>query len=159
MKAGLLEVSVNGKRLFCLSVGTENVHDLVGIELLHLVTGRSQILPRVEFARFLIEYLADGCSHGKTGIGIDVDLADCALGSLTELLLRDTYCIRKLATVGVDDVHIFLWNGRRAMEHDWESRELLLDLVKDVECEWRRDETAGLRVPGALLRFELVSTV
>ena len=145
--------------LFSLAVGTKHVHDLVGVELLHLITGRTEILPRIELARLLVEDLADSGCHGKTGIGIDVDLADSALGSLAKLLLRNTYSVRKFATVGIDDVHIFLWDGRRAMEYDRESRELLLDLVENVECEWRRDKTTGLRVPCALLRLELVCTV
>ena len=45
------------------------------------------------------------------------------------------------------------------MENDRESRKLLLDLVENVECEWRWNETAGLRVSCALLRLELVGSV
>ena len=45
------------------------------------------------------------------------------------------------------------------MEYDRESRELLLDLVENVESEWRWNETACLRVSCALLRLELVGTV
>ena len=41
------------------------------------------------------------------------------------------------------------------MKHDREARELLLDGLQHVECEGRRDQTAGLRVAGALLRREL----
>jgi len=45
------------------------------------------------------------------------------------------------------------------VEHDGESGELLLDLLEHVESQGRRNQTAGLRVTGALLGSELVSTV
>ena len=45
------------------------------------------------------------------------------------------------------------------MEHDGESGELLLDLVQHIECQWRRNQAASLRVACALLGLELVSTV
>ena len=45
------------------------------------------------------------------------------------------------------------------MENDRESRELLLDSLENIECEWRWNETSGLLVAGALLRLELVSAV
>ena len=45
------------------------------------------------------------------------------------------------------------------MKHDGESRQLLLDLCQHVECEWRRNELASLRIACALLGLELVSTV
>ena len=45
------------------------------------------------------------------------------------------------------------------MENDRESRELLLDSLENVECEWRWNETSGLLIAGALLRLELVSAV
>ena len=142
--------------LFGLSVGTEHVDDLVHVKLLHLVTGRSEVLPRIELAGLLVEDLTDGGGHCKTAVGVDVDLADSALGGLAELLLGNTDCIRQFATVGVDDVHILLGHGRRSVEDDRESGKLLLDLVKDIECERRRNETAGLGIPLALLRLELV---
>ena len=43
------------------------------------------------------------------------------------------------------------------MEYDWESRELLLNLSEDVECQWWWHENAVYE--SALLRSELVSTV
>ena len=61
--------------------------------------------------------------------------------------------------MSVDGVNLVLRNRRRAVEHDGESRKLLLDLVQDVECQWRRNELASLRVACALLRSELVSAV
>ena len=45
------------------------------------------------------------------------------------------------------------------MEDNREAGKLLFNLVQDVEGERRGNQTAGLRVAGALLRGELVSTV
>ena len=75
--AGNLRSIFDEAELFSLSVGTENVDDLVRIELLHLVTCRSEVLARVELTRLVSEYLADSGCHCKTGVRVDVDLADC----------------------------------------------------------------------------------
>ena len=64
-------------KLFSLSVGTEDVDNLVLIELLHLVTSWSEILARIELTRLVSEYLADSGCHCETGVRVDVDLADC----------------------------------------------------------------------------------
>lgn len=93
-----------------LAVRSENLFDLVLIELDHEVTSRSAVLTRVELTRFLSEYLTYGCCEGQTRVRVDVDLANSALGCLAELLLRNTYCVRQLATILVDHVNIFLWN-------------------------------------------------
>ena len=45
------------------------------------------------------------------------------------------------------------------MENDGEAGELLFDLMEHVECEWGRNELAGLGIAGALLGLELVSAV
>ncbi len=45
------------------------------------------------------------------------------------------------------------------MQHDGESGKLLLNLSQHVECQWRRNELTGLRIAGALLGLELVSTM
>ena len=82
----------------------------MNVEFLHLVTGGAEILAGIELTGLLVEYFTHGGCHCKTAVGVDVDLADCALGGLTKLLLGNTYCIRKLATVGVDDVNILLRN-------------------------------------------------
>ena len=145
--------------LLCLAVAAKNVDDLVHIEFLHLVACRTEVLAGIEFARFLVEYLADCCGHCKTAVGVDVDLADSTLGSLAELLFGDTYCIGKFAAMSVDDVDIFLRNGAGSVEYDGEAGELLLDFVENVECEGRRYQTAGLGIAGALLGFELVCAV
>ena len=78
------------------------------VKLLHLVTGRSEVLSWIELTWLLREDLTDSGGHGKAGVRVDVDLAYSALGGLTKLILRDTYSVRKLATVLVDDIDIFL---------------------------------------------------
>ena len=103
--------------------------------------------------------LTHTCCVSQTGVGVDVDLANSALCSLAELLLGNTNSVGQLASVLVDDVDILLRNRRRSVEHDGEAGELLLDLFQDVEGQWRRNQTTGLRVTCALLGLELVSTV
>ena len=127
------------------------------VELLHLVTGGTQVLAGVELTGLLVEDLANGCGHGQTGVGVDVDLADSALGSLAELLLGDTYSVGQFATVGVDDVNVLLRNGAGAVENDGEAGKLLLNLVEHVEGQRRGNQTTGLGVTGALLGLELGS--
>ena len=80
------------------------------VHLLHLLTCRLEILARIEVLRMLSKMLTDGSGHCKTAVRVDVDLAYCALRCLSELLLRDTYCIRKASAVCVDDINILLWN-------------------------------------------------
>ena len=72
---------------------------LVHVELLELVAGRPQVLAGVELVRFLGEDLADQGRHGQAAVGVDVDLADGALGGLAQLLLGDVHGIGKLAAV------------------------------------------------------------
>lgn len=93
-----------------LSVRTENVHNLVLVKLCHKVACGTAVFAGIELAGFLIEDLADSGCEGETAVGVDIDLAHSALGRLAELLLGDTYRIGQFATVGVDDVDIFLGN-------------------------------------------------
>ena len=129
------------------------------VELGHQVTCRTAVLTRIELCRFLCEHFADSSGERQTAIGVDVNLADSRLGSLAELLLRNTYCVRQFASVFVDHIYILLRNGRRAVENDREARKLLHYSVEYVKCQWRRNKTTGLRVTGTLLRSELVCSV
>ena len=147
------------ERLAEVVVGTEDVDNLVHVHLLHVLASGLEILTRIEVTGVLVEVLADGGGHGETAVGVDVDLADCALGGFTELLLGDTYGIGEFATVGVDGVNLVLGDAAGTVEYDGEAGELLFDLVQDVESEGRRNELAGLRVAGALFGSELVSAV
>ena len=62
-------------------------------------TGGLQVLTRVEIGGMLGKILPDGGGHCEAKVRVDVDLADGAAGSLTELVLearrwRRAYCRR-----------------------------------------------------------------
>ncbi len=52
--------------LLSLSVRTENIHNLMDIKLLHLVTSRSEVLAWVELSRLLVKHLTNSSCKGKT---------------------------------------------------------------------------------------------
>ena len=93
-----------------LIVATKNINNLVHIHLLHVLASGFQILTRIEVARILIEVLADSSSHSQTSVRVDVDFATCALRSLPQLLLGDTYSIGQLTAVSVDGINLLLRN-------------------------------------------------
>ena len=98
--------------LLSLTFRTEHIDNLVLVELLHLVAGRTEILAGVKLCGLLVEDLAHGSCHGQTAVGVDIDLADIHLCSLAEFLFGDTDCIGQFTAVGIDDVDIFLRYGR-----------------------------------------------
>ena len=51
-----------------LAVGTEHIHNLVDVHLLHVLAGGLQILTRIEVSRMLSEVLADGSGHSQTRV-------------------------------------------------------------------------------------------
>jgi hypothetical protein len=93
-----------------LTVRTKYLLDLVDVHLLHVLTSGLQILTRIEVVRMLSEILTDGSGHGKTRVRVDVDLANSALRSLAELLLRNTYSVGQVTTELVDGVNLVLRN-------------------------------------------------
>jgi len=105
------------------------------VELDEVVTSVSEVLTRIVVLGVLDKVLTDSSSHGKTTIRVDVDLADSALDSLTDLVLRNTDGVLDLATVLVDGLHVLLRDRGRTVENDGEARDALLDLVEDVETE------------------------
>ena len=128
------------------------------IEFLELFASWAEVLAWVELVRAVSHELADSSGHSETAIRVDVNLANSRAGSLAELLLRDSDRVFQSATVGVDSLDILLWNRRRAVENDRESREFLLDFVEDVEAEWRWNEVT-VSVACALCRSEFECTV
>ena len=127
-------------------------------ELLDVVTTIGQVLTRVKVRRLLMEVLADACRHRKTQIGIDVDLADSRLCSTAELILGNADRIRHVTAVLVDDLDVLRNNRGRTMEHDGESRDTLLDLLKNIKAERGRYKNA-VRIARALLRRKLKCAV
>ena len=47
-------------------VRTKHLLNLMDVELLHVVTCRTEVLTWVELSRLVSEYLANSCSHSKT---------------------------------------------------------------------------------------------
>ena len=129
------------------------------VELLHVVAGGTQVLAGVELGGFGGEDLADGGGHGQTRVGVDVDLADGALGGLAKLLLGNAHGSLQRTAVLVDRLDFLLGNRRRTVQHDGEARKLLLDGGQYVESQGRRNQTARLGIYGALLGGELVGSV
>ena len=130
----------------------------MGDHVLDSLTSRLQVLTRIEVIRMLVEVLADRSGDSQTNIGVDIDLADGQLCSMTELFLRNADCIRHLAAVSVDLVNELARYGRGTVQNDREARQTLGNFLEYVETQRRRNEDA-LLVAGALLRGELVSAV
>ena len=93
----------------CLAVRAEHLFDLVGDELLDVAAPIRQILARVEVRRFFFEMLADARRHGKTQVGVDVNLADRGLCRATQLILGDADGIWHVPAILINDLYI-LWN-------------------------------------------------
>ena len=126
----------------------QNVDQLVGDHVLDSLTGRLQVLARVKVRRMQREVLADRSGDRQTDVGVDVDLADSALGSLAEHFLRDADRVRHRAAVLVDLINKFLRNGRRAVQNDRELRQTAGNLFQNVEAELRL--LAGLELVSAV---------
>ena len=126
--------------------------------LLNLIAGDGEVSTGIEHLGLVVHDAADTGGHSETDIGVDIDLADCHLRCLTELLLRNTDSVRKLAADGVDLLDILLRNARSAVKNDREARKSLCDLFKNIKTKRRRNENA-VSVPCALLRLELISAV
>ena len=94
----------------CLVVATQNLNNLVSVKALHLFASGTAVLAGVKLTGLLVEDLAHCSSESETAVAVDVDLANSALCSLAQLLLGDTYSVRHLATVVVDDLNILLGN-------------------------------------------------
>ena len=92
------------------TVAAENINDLMGHHIMHSLTGGLQILTGIEMIRMLSKVLTDDSGHCKTDIRVDVDLANCAACSLTELLLGDADSTGHISAVFVDDFYEFLRN-------------------------------------------------
>ena len=108
------------ERVFCINFklfsglrlagGTENIDDLVHVELFELVAGGAEILAGVEFGGLGGEHFAHFCRHSQSAVGVDVDFADCGFRRLAELLFRNADCGFELSAVLVYHVNILLRN-------------------------------------------------
>ena len=139
-------------------IASKNVNDLVSNHFLNSLTSRFQVLARIEVIRMLSKVLADVTCHSKTDIGVDVDLADSKLSSLSQLLFRNTYCIRHISAVLVNHLYELLRYRRRSVKNDREARQSLNALFKNVETKWWRNKDA-VCISCTLISSELVSAV
>ena len=88
----------------------KNILDLVAIEVNHVLTSLTAVLTWVEVLWVLSQCLTNTCCESKTRVRVDIDLANSALRSLSQLILWDTNCIWQLTTELVDDINILLRN-------------------------------------------------
>ena len=119
------------------TVAAQNVLNLVLNQSLDVIASRSQILTWVEMLRMLSEVLTDTSSESQTQIGVNINLANCAASCLAELILWNTNSISQVAAILIDNLYI-LWNYRGCtVENDWEVRQLLGNLLQNIETELR----------------------
>ena len=130
------------KMILCLAVAAQNIDQLVGNHVLDSLTSRLQVLARVEVIRMLSEVLADRSGDSQTNIGVDIDLADGQLCSVTQLFLRNADCIRHLAAELVDLVNKLTRYGRGTVQYDREARQTLGNFLEYVETQRRRNQNA-----------------
>ena len=81
--------------------------------------------------------LANCRSHGKTQIGVNIDLANGHGGSLAQLILRHTDGAGHIAAVLVNFLHKLLRNRGRTVQHNGETRQALGDLLQHVKAQLR----------------------
>ena len=103
-------INFNLFRELRLAGGTENIDDLVHVELFELVAGGAEILAGIEFSGLGGEHFAHFCRHRQSAVGVDVDFADCGFRRLAELLFGNADCRFKLSAVLVYHVNILLRN-------------------------------------------------
>ena len=65
------------------------MNDLMRDHVFHSLAGGLEILTGIKVIGMLGKVLADVGGHGKTDVGVDVDLADSQLCGLAELILGD----------------------------------------------------------------------
>ena len=120
-----------------LALAAKYVFDLVSNYVLYVLTCNGQILSRIEVVRMLEHYLTDACGQAQTKVRVDVDLAHCRSCSLTQLIFRNADSVLQSSAVLVDDLYILLRYRRCSVKNDRESRDLLLDLMQNIETKLR----------------------
>ena len=113
-----------------------------------VLSGDFQVSARIKHIRVCLQSLTNACCKRKSQIGINVDLADRGSCRLTKLIFRNTDGVFQRSAVLIDDLDVFLRNGRRSVQNNREARDSLDDLIEDVETKLRFRS-----------RFKFVSTV
>ena len=102
--------------------------------------------------------LADTSSKSQTHIRVNINLADCTLSSLSQLILWDTDSILQVTTVCIDNLNILRYNRGCTMENDWEVWQSLLNLCQNIKPQlWWNQYT--ISISGALSWGEFESTM
>ena len=117
------------------AVGTENVLDLVLDHLTDGIAAGCKVLAGIEVLGMHSKVLTDGGGQSEAEVGVDVDLADRASGSLTQLLLGNADGAGHVAAELVDLGNEVLGNGGSTVQNDGEAGQTLLNFLKDVEAE------------------------
>ena len=69
------------------------------IKLFQRVAGWSQVFARIEFSRLCREYFSNGPGHCQAAVGVNVDFADRAAGSIAQLFFVDANRVFNLSAV------------------------------------------------------------
>ena len=80
-------------------------------DILHILAAIADVLSGIKVIGMRFHVLADTGGHAQAKVRVDIDLADCALGCLTKLILGNADRILQSAAVAVDDLYILLRNG------------------------------------------------
>ena len=120
----------------------------MGNDSLDILAAVAEVLSGIKVLGMRDEVLADTGGHAQTKVGVDVDLADCALCGKTKLILRNADGILQSAAVGVDDLDILLRDGGRTVQDDREAGKPSGNLFQNVQTKL-----------GICAGFELVCTV
>ena len=126
--------------------------------LLDLSSCDLEIFSGVESLGLLGENAANACGHGKSDVGVDIDLANSHLRRFAELLLGNTDSIGKFAAESVDFGNALMSDAGSTVQNDGEAGKSLADFFEDIKTERRGNEYAML-VSRALLCGELVCAV
>ena len=141
-----------------LAIGAKNILNLVHYNILDITASRAQVLARVEVLRMSIHVLADTSSKSQTHIRVNINLADCTLSSLSQLILWDTDSILQVTAVCIDNLNILRYNRGCTMENDWEVWQSLLNLCQNIKPQlWWNQYT--ISISGALSWGEFESTM
>ena len=85
--------------------------------ILDSLASLAQILSGVESGWIVHERAADGGGHGKSDIGVDIDLADGKLCRAAKLCLGNTDSVGHFAAESVDLADEFLRHGGRTVKN------------------------------------------
>ena len=98
-------------------------------------SGGGEILSRVEICRMLSEVFADCSGHGETKVRVDVDFAYRALSGLTQEIFGHAFCTGHIPAEFIYHIDKFGDNGRSAVQHDGELRQLFDYLIENVKSQ------------------------